>query len=69
MDPVRLLERVVSVWTPSIDLGAVHGAQYGGYLWPMGPIFALPHLLGVGPWVTERIWLGPAVRDWRRGAF
>jgi hypothetical protein len=58
VDPVRLLERVVSVWTPSIDLGAVHGAQYGGYLWPMGPIFALPRLLGVGPWVTERIWLG-----------
>ena len=29
------------MWTPSIDLGAVHGAQYSGYLWPMGPLFAM----------------------------
>jgi arabinofuranan 3-O-arabinosyltransferase len=49
---------VASVWTPSIDLGAVHGAQYGGYLWPMGSIFALLHSLDLSAWVAHRIWLG-----------
>ncbi len=58
VDPLSFLGDVASVWTPSIDLGAVHGAQYGGYLWPMGPLFALLHSLGLGPWVAHRIWLG-----------
>jgi arabinofuranan 3-O-arabinosyltransferase len=58
VDPVGFIEQVASVWTPSIDLGAVHGAQYGGYLWPMGPLFALLHSLGLGPWVAHRLWLG-----------
>ena len=46
------------MWTHSIDLGAVHGAQYSGYLWPMGPIFALLHSIGLSAWVAQRIWLG-----------
>ena len=46
----------------SIDLGAVHGAQYSGYLWPMGPVFALLHGIGLSPWVAQRIWLGPDLR-------
>jgi len=58
VDPVSFLDQVASVWTPSIDLGAVSGAQYSGYLWPMGPIFALLHSLGLGPWVAHRVWLG-----------
>ena len=58
VDPVSFVGQVASVWTPSIDLGAVHGAQYSGYLWPMGPIFALLHSIGLSPWVAQRIWLG-----------
>ena len=58
VDPVAFLGQVASVWTHSIDLGAVHGAQYGGYLWPMGPIFALLHGIGLSAWVSQRIWLG-----------
>ena len=58
VDPGAFLGQVASVWTPSIDLGAVHGAQYSGYLWPMGPIFALLHSIGLSPWVAQRIWLG-----------
>ena len=58
VDPAAFLSEVASVWSPSIDLGAVQGAQYSGYLWPMGPAFALLHGLGLGPWVAERIWLG-----------
>lgn len=56
--PVRFLSNVASVWTPSTDLGEVHAAQYSGYLWPMGPFFALFHELGVSPWVVQRLWYG-----------
>ncbi|HEY5396047.1 MAG TPA: alpha-(1-_3)-arabinofuranosyltransferase family protein [Trebonia sp.] len=58
VDPVRFLKSVASVWTYTTDLGEVHSAQYGGYLWPMGPFFALFHILGLSPWVVERLWLG-----------
>jgi arabinofuranan 3-O-arabinosyltransferase len=58
VDPGAFVSEVASVWSPSIDLGAVQGAQYSGYLWPMGPVFALLHGLGLSPWVAHRIWLG-----------
>ena len=46
-----------------IDLGAVQGAQYSGYLWPMGPVLRrCSHGLGLSPWVAQRIWLGAALR-------
>ena len=57
VDPVRFLSQVASAWTSTTDLGEVHSAQYSGYLWPMGPFFALLHSLGIGPWVVERLWL------------
>jgi arabinofuranan 3-O-arabinosyltransferase len=58
VDPVTFVGDVASVWTPSIDLGAVQGAQYAGYLWPVGPLFAVLDLIGLSPWVAHRIWLG-----------
>ena len=58
VDPAGFLADVSSVWAPSIDLGAVQGAQYSGYLWPMGPVFALLDGIGLSPWVAHRIWLG-----------
>jgi arabinofuranan 3-O-arabinosyltransferase len=58
VDPVSFVSRVASVWNPSIDLGAVAGAQYGGYLWPIGPFFAAFHSIGFSPWVVDRLWLG-----------
>ena len=45
----RVLADVASAWSSTGDLGHVQGGQYGGYLFPMGPFFALGHLLGVGP--------------------
>jgi arabinofuranan 3-O-arabinosyltransferase len=57
VDPVRFLSQVASAWTSTTDLGEVHSAQYSGYLWPMGPFFALLHSLGIGPWVVQRLWL------------
>ena len=58
VDPARFLAQVASVWTPTTDLGEVHSAQYAGYLWPMGPFFAVGNGLGIGSWVVERLWLG-----------
>jgi hypothetical protein len=57
VDPVSFLGQSASVWTHSIDLGAVHGVQYSGYLWPMGPFFALLHSIGLSAWVAHRVWL------------
>ena len=56
--PARFLADVADVWTRSGSLGHVQGGQYGGYLWPMGPFFALGHAIGLGPWLVERLWLG-----------
>ena len=58
VDPGRFLSQVAAAWAPTTDLGEVHSAQYSGYLWPMGPFFAVLHAAGVGAWVVERIWLG-----------
>ena len=58
VDPVRFLGDAASTWTPTTDLGDVHSAQYGGYLWPMGPFYAALRELGVAPWLTQRLWLG-----------
>src|SRR5712672_501699 len=57
-EPVRFLGEIASLWTPSSGLGGVESAQYAGYLFPMGPFFALGHLLGVSDWVVDRLWLG-----------
>jgi arabinofuranan 3-O-arabinosyltransferase len=56
--PARFLADVASVWTPSGSLGHVQGGQYGGYLFPMGPFFALGHALGLSAWLVDRLWLG-----------
>jgi arabinofuranan 3-O-arabinosyltransferase len=58
VDPSQFLHQVASAWTVTTDLGEVHSAQYSGYLWPMGPFFAVLHALGFGSWVVQRLWLG-----------
>src|SRR3954453_8478857 len=58
IDPVRFLGEITSLWTPSSGLGGVESAQYAGYLFPMGPFFALGHLLGLSDWLVDRLWLG-----------
>ena len=47
VDPVGFLGDVASAWSSTGDLGHVQGGQYGGYLFPMGPFFALGHALGL----------------------
>lgn len=56
--PARFLADVASVWTSTGSLGHVQGGQYSGYLWPMGPWFALGHAVGLSPWLAQRLWLG-----------
>jgi arabinofuranan 3-O-arabinosyltransferase len=58
VDPVGFLGDVAAAWSPTEDLGHVQGGQYGGYLFPMGPFFALGRLVGVAPWLVHRLWLG-----------
>ncbi|HEY6887804.1 MAG TPA: alpha-(1-_3)-arabinofuranosyltransferase family protein, partial [Solirubrobacter sp.] len=58
VDPVGFLGDVANAWSSTGDLGHVQGGQYGGYLFPMGPFFALLHTLGLGPWLVQRLWLG-----------
>src|SRR6476646_6948592 len=66
VDPVRFLGEIASLWTPSSGLGGVESAQYAGYLFPMGPFFAVGHWLGVSDWLVDRLWLGLllAVGSW-----
>ncbi|HZN87710.1 MAG TPA: alpha-(1-_3)-arabinofuranosyltransferase family protein [Thermoleophilaceae bacterium] len=58
VDPVGFLADVASVWSDSGGLGQVQSGQYSGYLFPMGPFFALGDLLGLPPWLIQRLWLG-----------
>src|SRR3954451_15377854 len=57
-DPIRFLGEITSLWTPSSGLGGVESAQYAGYLFPMGPFFAVGHWLGLADWLFDRLWLG-----------
>jgi arabinofuranan 3-O-arabinosyltransferase len=56
--PSRFLSNVLSVWSPTTDLGHVFGAQYSGYTWPMAPWFALGDAIDVPTWIVHRLWLG-----------
>ena len=58
VDPGRFLSDAASVWTSTGQLGGVQTGQQAGYLFPMGPFFALGHLIGLSDWVIQRLWLG-----------
>jgi hypothetical protein len=57
VDPAGFLADVAATWSPTGDLGHVQGGQYGGYLLPMAPFFALARALGASAWVAHRLWL------------
>lgn len=58
LDPGRYLADVASMWTSTGQLGDVQSGQQTGYLFPMGPFFAVGHALGLSAWVVQRLWLG-----------
>jgi arabinofuranan 3-O-arabinosyltransferase len=58
VDPGRFLADVASMWTSTGQLGDVQAGQQTGYLFPMGPFFALGQAIGLSDWVVQRLWLG-----------
>ena len=60
LDPFRLLERAAYMWQPELAFGTVTH-QNIGYLWPIGPFFALGDLLSIPDWVVQRLWLGSII--------
>ncbi|MEZ7132565.1 alpha-(1-_3)-arabinofuranosyltransferase family protein [Nonomuraea sp. AD125B] len=55
LNPVGWLERAAHLWDLQ-HFGQLQN-QVAGYIFPMGPFFALGDLAGAAPWVTQRLWL------------
>ena len=54
--PLSFLGDLMHLWNPSQYSGYVQPGTFG-YLFPMGPVFALGQALHVPVWITERLWL------------
>lgn len=55
IDPVNFLLRAGHLWDSLGDSGQLQNQAYG-YFVPMGPIYAVGHLIGLPAWVVQRAW-------------
>lgn len=53
--PLDFLVRSLGLWNADSALGGLQN-QASGYLFPMGPVFVLGDVVGIAPWVWERLW-------------